>query len=94
MEQYSRYLKIGKIEGYSYLILLFVAMPLKKFLGLYMAVRVVGTIHGLLFILFVYEILKLLIDKQFTIKQAAIGFGLSLVPFGSFYLKKGINWNP
>ncbi len=91
MEQYSRYLKIGKIEGYSYLLLLFVAMPLKYIWHVDMAVRIVGSIHGLLVILFAYEILKLMIDKHFTFMQALKGFGLSLVPFGSFYLKRAIN---
>lgn len=36
------YLKIGKWEGISYLILLFVAMPLKYLFDIPLAARVVG----------------------------------------------------
>ena len=37
-------------EGISYLLLLFVAMPLKYGLGIDMAVRIVGLAHGVLFL--------------------------------------------
>ena len=40
-------------EGISYLLLLFVAMPLKYGLGIDMAVRVVGMAHGVLFVAYV-----------------------------------------
>src|SRR5262249_19012058 len=42
----------GLAEGVSFLLLLGVAMPLKYFADYPMAVTVVGTIHGVLFILF------------------------------------------
>ena len=40
---------LAMIEGASFLVLLFVAMPLKYFAGVPMAVKVVGWIHGVLF---------------------------------------------
>ncbi|RYZ34498.1 MAG: DUF3817 domain-containing protein, partial [Myxococcaceae bacterium] len=44
---------IAFLEGLSFLGLLFVAMPVKYLLGQPLAVRVAGSVHGLLFLLFV-----------------------------------------
>ena len=39
---------IGNIEGISYLILLFIAMPLKYSYDMHMAVKITGMDHGVL----------------------------------------------
>ncbi len=88
MDKYKQFLVTGKIEGYSYLVLLLIAMPLKRLAGIPEAVTVVGLIHGVLFIAFMWQILKLLLSKDFTFKQAVLAFLLSLIPFGTFYLKR------
>ena len=88
MEKYKQFLITGKVEGYSYLVLLLIAVPLKRLFNLPQAVTVVGLIHGVLFIAFMWQILMLLINKEFTFKQALLAFLLSLVPFGTFYLKR------
>ncbi len=84
----TNFLKVGKIEGYSYLVLLFVAMPLKYIFEQPVWVRVIGTLHGILFVAFMYLILQLLLDKKFTFKQSVQAFLLSIIPFGTFYLKR------
>jgi integral membrane protein len=43
---------VGLAEGLSFLVLLLVAMPLKYFAGMPEAVKVCGSIHGGLFVLF------------------------------------------
>jgi integral membrane protein len=90
MDKYKNYLKVGKIEGYSYLVLLLIAMPMKYFLDLPIAVKVAGMIHGVLFVAFMYILLQLMIDKALSFKQAVFSFVLSIIPFGTFYLKKVI----
>jgi integral membrane protein len=82
------FLVVGKLEGYSYLILLFVAMPLKYMLDMPEWVRIVGMLHGVLFVTFMFTILVLLLKKLFNLKQAVLAFLLSLVPFGTFFLKR------
>ena len=42
----------GMIEGVSFLLLLGVAMPLKYFAGMPLAVKIGGWVHGLLFLTF------------------------------------------
>lgn len=84
----KNFLVIGKLEGYSYLLLLFIAMPLKYMYNMPQAVRIMGTVHGLLFIAFIACIILLLNRKHFNFKQAVQAFILSIVPFGTFFLKK------
>ena len=85
MSELNRFRTINKIEGYSYLVLLFIAMPFKYAAGIAMATKVFGMIHGLLFILFCYQ-LYVIWQKSFISRREAIYyFILSLVPFGSFH---------
>lgn len=84
----QKFLKVGKAEGYSYLALLLIAMPLKYIAHLPIAVRIAGSLHGILFIAFMYFILQMYLEKQLSLQKAAYAFLLSLLPFGTFYLKK------
>lgn len=72
-------------EGISYLLLLFVAMPLKYGLGMDAAVRVVGMAHGVLFIAYVATLW--LAWSRLGTTRGVQAFVLSLVPFGTFWLE-------
>ena len=74
-------------EGVSFLLLLFVAMPLKYGLGIDMAVRVIGMAHGVLFI--VYVVALGLAAPVLGVGRAILAFVLSLVPCGTFGSKPG-----
>ena len=87
------FLFVGKAEGYSYLLLLFIAMPLKYIFHHPEYVRIAGSIHGFLFVSFMITIIILLLKKEFEFKNAFQAFILSLVPFGTFFLPKIINKN-
>jgi len=52
MSEFKKFRIINKIEGYSFIILLFIARPLKYMMGYPMATKIAGMAHGLLFILF------------------------------------------
>jgi integral membrane protein len=84
----QNYLTVGKIEGYSYLALLFIAMPLKYLADMPLAVRIAGSVHGVLFVAFVIFIILMLRKKQLSFENAIYAFMLSLIPFGTFFLKK------
>ena len=85
---FNIFLKVGFAEGISYLILLFIAMPLKYFMEMPMPVKIVGMAHGVLFVAFCLLLLMATIKYKWSIKLAIIGFLLSLVPFGTFYLER------
>jgi integral membrane protein len=86
----DRFLWVGKLEGYSYLALLGIAMPLKYFFHRPQFVRVVGMAHGLLFIAFVVLLALMFFKAKMPFKNAVISFLLSFVPFGTFYLKSQV----
>lgn len=86
----KRFRVISYIEGLSYLILLFIAMPIKYLAENPYPVKVIGMAHGVLFMLFVlflYETMrKYAWEKGFSSKL----FIYSLIPFGSFIIEKKI----
>ena len=82
---------INSIEGYSYLLLLFVAMPLKYLAGIAIATKVVGMIHGILFIAFCILLVQAWQDAKWSFKESLVFFIASLIPFGTFFTKKKIN---
>ena len=82
---------INSIEGYSYLLLLFVAMPLKYLAGFAIAVKIVGMIHGILFIAFCLLLVQAWQEAKWDFKENIIFFIASLIPFGTFFTKKKIN---
>lgn len=82
------FLLIGKIEGYSYLVLLFVAMPLKYIFKIPEFVRPIGSIHGVLFVAFMLLLLIMFFKVKLSFKNSCLAFLLSLVPFGTFFLKR------
>ncbi len=88
MSELKKFRLINKIEGISFLILLFIAMPMKYSFGIPMATKVVGMLHGLLVFAFIYQIIEAKKEAGFTMKETALYSILSLVPFGSFYTDK------
>ena len=81
---------INTIEGYSYLILLFIAMPMKYMLGFAIAVKIAGMAHGVLFIIFLYLGVRAWIATKWSFVQTLIFFIASLIPFGTFFTKSKI----
>lgn len=84
----GRFLKIGLAEGISFLVLLFIAMPLKYMADMPMPVRVVGMIHGILFVMYAFALLQATLEYNWKIKTAVIAFLLSFLPFGTFFLER------
>lgn len=89
----NRFRLISYIEGLSYLILVFIAMPIKYVGENPYPVKIIGMAHGVLFIFFslaLFEaIRKCNWDKGFGFQL----FVYSLIPFGSFYIEKKVTTN-
>jgi len=88
MPELKRFKLINKIEGISFLILLFIAMPMKYMFDIPMATKVVGMAHGLLVFAFIYQIFEAKKEAGLTWKVIGKYTLLSLIPFGSFYTDK------
>ncbi len=79
---------IGFIEGISYLVLLFIAMPMKYMYENPIPVKIVGMTHGILFILFMMLLLAAAQKHKWSFKFNSLLFIASLVPFGTFFTDK------
>jgi len=80
--------KIGNMEGISYLALLGIAMPLKYMADMPKAVTVVGSIHGLLFVLFCGALFLAWRKRRWDYDKVALAFLASIIPFGTFWLDR------
>lgn len=76
--------RMGLLEGISTLALFGIAMPLKYAANMPMAVTIVGTIHGFLFVglvlMFLVGMSKIPLSRQL----AAAGIVCAVFPFGPF----------
>lgn len=77
---------VALLEGVSFLILLFIAMPLKYMMDMPLPVRITGMVHGVLFIAFIFYLMQVKSEKNWPLKKAFIAFLASLLPFGTFVL--------
>ena len=72
---------VALLEGLSYILLLFIASPIRYLTGNATYVKLLGMPHGILFIL--YVVLAIVIKKQmkWRLKTLAIVLLASLIPF-------------
>jgi integral membrane protein len=79
---------VALAEGASFLVLLFVAMPLKYLFGLPLAVRIVGSVHGALFIVFVVALIRAGTARPWPFHRWLLAFVSAIVPFGTFFFDR------
>lgn len=79
---------VGMLEGVSFILLMGIAMPLKYFADMPLAVRYTGWAHGLLFIVYCLVILSAWADGKLPFGRAAMAFVASLLPFGPFIIDR------
>ncbi|TNE81382.1 MAG: DUF3817 domain-containing protein [Bacteroidetes bacterium] len=79
---------IALLEGLSFLILLFIAMPLKYGADMPEAVRMVGMAHGVLFVAYLFLLMVVRSEHNWSIALTIRSFLASILPFGTFYADK------
>jgi len=79
---------VSAAEGWSFLILLFVAMPLKYVAGFPEAVRVVGMLHGVLFVVYIISVIRTAFEFSWSLPKIFLAFLASIIPFGTFYANR------
>ncbi|MFD0836234.1 DUF3817 domain-containing protein [Mariniflexile aquimaris] len=76
------------LEGVSYILLLFIATPVKYLLNDPQYVKLLGMPHGLLFIGYVVLAFMLKNELKWNQKQFITVLLASIIPFGTFYIEK------
>jgi integral membrane protein len=82
--------KLGIIEGYSYLFLLFVAMPLKYIFKIPEPVKYGGWLHGALFVALAIAIVYVWLLRRWPFSRAFQAGFAAFIPFGTFWFDRKI----
>lgn len=79
---------VALLEGVSYILLLFIATPIKYLLNDPQYVKLLGMPHGILFV--AYVAFAFLFKKEFswTNKEFLMVLLASIIPFGTFYIDR------
>lgn len=75
---------IGALEGLSFLLLLFFAMPMKYMFDNPMFVKYVGMGHGVLFVVYLIVLLAVCHRMKWSLNMFVMGLIASILPFGPF----------
>ena len=84
----NAYRWVGRFEGVSLLTLFLIAMPMKYVFHEPQMVRVVGSIHGFLFILYGAFSVYLTSEFAWPGKKLMTALFMSCLPFGTFFFEK------
>jgi len=93
LKKVNNFRVIAFIEGVSFLVLLFVAMPMKYMYGIPVATKIMGSLHGILFILFCVSLYTTAMNHRWMYRFRTLVFLSSLLPFGMVWLDKKLQ-NP
>ena len=83
-----RFRMLALVEGVSYLLILFVTMPMKYFMGIGILNKIVGWSHGILFVLYIILAFEILIRCRINFWQFLRVIIASIIPFGTFFNEK------
>jgi integral membrane protein len=86
---------VALLEGVSYILLLFIAVPIKYWGGDEQWVKLLGMPHGILFVSYIIFAFLIKENEKWGMKDLGIVLLASILPFGTFYvdwkyLKKSI----
>tara|TARA_B000000565_G_scaffold247294_1_gene216627 strand:+ start:291 stop:575 length:285 start_codon:yes stop_codon:yes gene_type:complete len=84
----SLFRKVALLEGLSYIILLFIGVPLKYLFNNVWLVKLLGMPHGILFIAYIIFSLILYKKMKWSNLDFIIILSASLIPFGTFYIDR------
>lgn len=88
MSSLNLFRKVALAEGISYIVLLFIAMPLKYLADMPLAVKYTGWAHGLLFVLYGVALIMAWQERKWSFGRVVVYFIASLLPFAAFYVEK------
>jgi len=79
---------VSVLEGASYLLLLFIATPIKYWGDNDAFVKLLGMPHGILFMAYMFLAFYLKGQMEWKAKTFLIILAASVLPFGTFYIDK------
>lgn len=86
----KRFRLISVVEGLSFILLLFIAMPLKYVFDMPLAVKYIGWAHGVLFVLYIYVIFPTAKKLNWNFTKTFFGLIAAVLPFGPFIFDRNL----
>ncbi|GIL23657.1 MAG: membrane protein [Bacteroidota bacterium] len=90
MKDLKLFRRIALAEGISFLLLLLIAMPLKYYFGMPLAVKVVGWAHGMLFIAYILLVFSVVDTMKWNWFNTLVALAVSVLPAGTFWLDRSL----
>ncbi|MDX5320396.1 MAG: DUF3817 domain-containing protein [Bacteroidota bacterium] len=84
----GRFRLVALLEGVSFLLLLFVAMPMKYMGDNPVLIRPLGMAHGILFVAYLLLLVVVKEDQKWSFGLLVKSALASILPFGTFYADK------
>ena len=88
LTQVNAFKIISYLEGISYLVLLFIGVPMKYLANDPSIVKAFGMPHGVLFIVYIFLAIVVRQKLKWNTTAFIIVLVASIVPFGTFYVDK------
>ncbi|WP_299106356.1 DUF3817 domain-containing protein [uncultured Tenacibaculum sp.] len=79
---------VSWLEGISYILLLFIAVPIKYLYNNPEYVKMLGMPHGILFVAYIALAVLLKMELKWDNKSFGMVCLLSILPFGTFFVGK------
>lgn len=79
---------VALLEGVSYILLLFIATPIKYIYSDPQYVKLLGMPHGVLFMAYVVLAVVISSDMKWNTRTLWVVLLASIIPFGTFYVDK------
>lgn len=86
--QLGKFRLLALVEGVSLLLILFVTMPLKYAFQIPAPNKVMGMIHGILFMLYLVVVIYMTIKYSWKMRKMILALVASIIPFGTFWADK------
>jgi integral membrane protein len=90
LAQLRRMRAVSLLEGTTLLLLLAVAVPLKHLAGIPIATAIMGPIHGIAFVLYIWMLVQTVSIGGWTRAAAARMILAAFIPFGAFVNERAL----
>ena len=81
---HRRFKLLAHTEGISFILILFITMPLKYGLEIGMPNKIIGMLHGILFIAYIFSTVFMKFKYEWKVSKTGFALLSSVIPFGTF----------
>jgi len=82
---------VALVEGTAFLLLLFIAVPLKHLAGIGEPALILGPLHGVAFLAYGWLLSRLAIEQNWPHGRALRLVAIGLVPLGAFFALRSLS---